>query len=202
MAELEQLLSRIHSGKKLTKSELDEISEILRSVQFQEVGMKLSADDIYLLLGALARAAEPLDEKLFERFFDFQDPTTAALVAATLCSSKEGRSNYLERLLNLALGSDWDPDGDVQQEAIELLGEFVLENPEAEGRKKNVLKFLFELFEDERSSSDIKKWSYTALLRSAGCPEEQLPSRYAQLDFSPGTSRISWETLTKLKNLL
>ncbi len=202
---LEQLLSRIHSGKKLKESELREVSDILRSIEFQEVGRKLSADDIYLLLSALSRDRRGFDEKLFERFFDFQDPTTASLVAKTLCATPQGRSDYVERLINFGLGSAWDSEGDVQQDAIELLSEFIKDESKSGGwspRASKVVRFLFDLFDDDESSRHLKLWTYTALLRAGGVADTDLPSRYAMLDFAKSSKQVRWELLEQVRTQL
>lgn len=200
MKDLDSILSRIHSGKKLEAKDLKVVSEALKEVKFQEVGRKLSADDVYLLLSALS-AAKP-DRELFERFFDFEDPTTASLVARVLCSSPEGRSEYLERLISLALGSSWDPDGDVQQDAIELLGRFLadeLRGGARAARVSRVLQLLFELLEEDNEQNPTQLWSYTALLLAGKVSEEELPSRYATLEFCRDNPRIRWDVLDKLR---
>jgi hypothetical protein len=200
--ELEEILARIHSGRKLHKAELNLVATILQDLELQEVGRKLSADDIYLLLSALFREDSWKDERLFERFFDIHDPTTASLVMKKLCSSKEGRKNYLERLFSLALGSDWDSEGDLQQDAIEFLGEFACEERKSEEnspRQKQALLFLFDLFDDENSSREQKQWAYCAILRASGLSHEQLPSRYAIYEFTPSNSVIAWNTLNELR---
>jgi len=198
VSSLDEILSKIHSGKKLKSEELKTITSLLEEIEFQEVGRKLSADDIYLLLSALARDEKNFSRELFERFFDFQDPTTASLVAKVLCSNREGRSEYLEKLINLALGSSWDPDGDVQQEAIELLGEFAREEGARDSaRGRRVTQLLFELFEE--GGKETKLWSYTALLSASGTHPEDLPSRYASLDFSLNSRQIDWERLKRIR---
>lgn len=199
---VEEILARIHAGKKLRKEELTIVASILQEIELQEVGRKLGADDTYQLLSALLREPSWKDEKLFERFFDIQDPTTASLVMKKLCSTREGRINYLERLLNLALGSDWDEEGDLQQDAIEFLGEFALEAVRSEtkdSRRKKVLRFLIDHFDDEHSSRELKQWSYVAILRAGGISHEELPSRYALYDFKEGTKNVNWKVLEEIR---
>jgi hypothetical protein len=203
--QIEEILARIHAGKKLRKEELTLVASILQEIELQEVGRKLGADDTYQLLSALLREPSWKDERLFERFFDIQDPTTASLVMKKLCSTREGRKNYLERLLNLALGSDWDEDGDLQQDAIEFLGEFALEAKRSDvpdARRSKVLRFLIDLFEDESSSRELRQWSYVAILRAGGVVHEELPSRYAVFDFENGNRAVNWNLLEEVRQEL
>jgi hypothetical protein len=202
LEEIEEILALIHAGKKLKRSEIAQISSILNDIEFQEFGRKLDADDIYQLLSALLQEPSWSDERLFEKFWDIQDPTTASLVMKRLCASKEGRKNYLERLLNLALGSDWDEDGDVQQDAIEYLGEFALEQRSAKEKnplRREVLRLLLDIFMDEEARGEIRQWCYAALLRASGVAQEELPSRYAKYDFRPGNPIVKWDILEDLR---
>jgi len=203
--QIEEILARIHAGKKLRKEELTTVASILQEIELQEVGRKLGADDTYLLLSALLREPSWKDERLFERFFDIQDPTTASLVMKKLCSTREGRRNYLERLLNLALGSVWDEDGDLQQDALEFLGEFAIEAKRSDApdsRRKEVLRFLFDQFDDEDSTKELKHWSYVAILRAGETPNEELPSRYAIYDFKPENENINWSLVAEIRKEL
>ena len=203
--QIEEILARIHAGKKLRKDELTMVASILQEIELQEVGRKLGADDTYQLLSALLREPSWKDEKLFERFFDIQDPTTASLVMKKLCSSREGRINYLERLFSLALGSDWDEDGDLQQDAIEFLGEFALEakrSDSPDARRNKVLKFILELFDAESSSKELRQWSYSALMRAGGTLHEELPSRYAIYDFKSDSKAINWKLIAEIREEL
>jgi len=203
--QIEEILARIHAGKKLRKEELTMVAAILQEIELQEVGRKLGADDTYLLLSALLREPSWKDERLFERFFDIQDPTTASLVMKKLCATREGRKNYLERLLNLALGSDWDEEGDLQQDAIEFLGEFALEAQRSDApdtRRLKVLRFLIDLFDDENSSRELKQWSYVAILRAGGVLPEELPSRYAIYSFDRENSVVNWSLLERVRQEL
>ena len=199
---VEEILARIHAGKKLRKEELTMVASILQEIELQEVGRKLGADDTYQLLSALLREPSWKDERLFERFFDIHDPTTASLVMKKLCSTPDGRKNYLERLFNLALGSDWDEEGDLQQDAIEFLGEFAWEaklSDKPDSRRKEVLRFLLDHFDDENSSRELKQWSYVAILRAGGTSPEELPSRYAIYDFEKDNKKINWQLLEEVR---
>jgi len=199
---IDEILARIHAGKKLRKDELTMVASILQEIELQEVGRKLGSDDTYQLLSALLREPSWKDERLFERFFDIHDPTTASLVMKKLCSSKEGRKNYLERLFNLALGSDWDEDGDLQQDAIEFLGEFAWEaklSDMPDNRRKEVLRFLFDHFDDENSGRELRQWSYVAILRAGGISHEELPSRYAIYDFDKDNKKVNWNLLEEIR---
>jgi hypothetical protein len=212
MLDPEEQLVKLNSGGRLDETELDEVLALLESTDVQELGRKLSADDIYSLLLVIGRTKDTRYRGLLERYLDAKDALTVSLVLEILCLQWGPIEECLEWLLDFALGSAWDDEDDVRQTALRILGDYLCrELPKnavpAKTKKKDpralkVLGLVVSIFEDDTLERATRQAAYYSLLRASGISWENVPSEFARLDLNPGSKDIDWELLSRLKNML
>ncbi len=207
----EKLLLRISQGEELSKEEIEEVTEVLRSLDLKEIGRARSVDEMYSFLVVVGKARLTSLGHLIEKFLEVRDALTVGLVLETLCLQWEKTGEYLERVINFALGVAWDDEQDVQQVAIKILGEYLhtripqvvcTKEPKTTVSEHRVLELLFSLFEDEALESWSRQSAYYSLCRAYGKDWEAIPSECVQLDFAEGSADIDWEMTVKLQRLL
>jgi hypothetical protein len=204
MADPEELLVKITSGRELEAEEFAEMISLLELKDRTELGRKLSHDDLYSLLVVLGKTGRKDQRGILERYLDIEDPLTVSLVLEILCLDWGYLDDQLERLMSFALGNSWDGDDDVRLMAIKLLGEYLhgflrtgRKAPTETERKRmtSINDLLLNLFQDESLDRQVRQGAYFALLRGAGKEWDEIPSEYARLDLAPGSKDILWELL-------
>lgn len=191
--DVEKMLVRLNSGEKLKEAELDEVVRLLRGMldspeDFRDLGV----DDAYELLTVLTRAKAHQHRSLLERFFDDKDPLTVTLVLEALCLDWGWIEEYLERVINFALGVSWDAEQDIRHCAIKILGEYLfrLRSAGSSPQAREIMQLLLDAVGDEELNHWTRKAAYLALCRAAGKDWEELPPEYRKLDFSAGSADI------------
>ncbi|MCB0322044.1 MAG: hypothetical protein KDD69_00680 [Bdellovibrionales bacterium] len=202
----EKLLLRLSDGDGLSREEIDEIVELLRQLESEDIGRKLSVDDVYSYLVVLGRAEQKQYRHVIEKFLDVRDALTVALVLETLCLRWDCTDEYLERVVSFALGVAWDEDQDVQQAAIKILGEFLhtaigVDATALGDRQREVLELLLNLLRDDSLEHWTRQSSYFALCRAAGKDWEELPNDCVLLDLTEGSTDLDHEVLERLDRL-
>ena len=204
----EKILHNLSSDKWLPPEEQEEIINFLELVLQGSSLRNLSVDDAYTSLLIVGKARLYEQRSLLEKFLNYQDGLTAALVLEILCLEWGYVENYLERVIQFAVGVSWDVDGDVQQVAMKILGEYVSGNivsPDNTakggdaGQRKRVLEFLIGIFSDLAIGDWVRQGSYHALLRAAGKDWEEVPSDCKKLSLEEGSAEIDWELIALLK---
>ncbi len=207
----EKLLLRISQGEELSSEEVAEITEVFRSLEIEDIGRSRSVDEVYSFLVVVGRARLIELQHLIEKSLDVRDALTVALVLETLCLEWEKTGEYLERVINFALGVAWDEDQDVQQVAIKILGEYLQQFLPAilsqdvkslSASQHRVLDLLMSIFEDESLESWTRQSAYYSLCRSYGKDWEVIPSECVQLEFSHDSKDVEWGMIDELKELL
>ena len=212
----DRLLLKLSDGKPLTDDELGQIKQILQGFNPRDRHCPYSQDDIYSLVKVIGKAGLRELRQVITGLLDFDDPLTISLVLEIVCLAWDGTEEYLERLLNFALGTAWDEDFDVRHTAIKVLGEHMRGilapalGSQPKGKKKvtpaphhlHVLHLLIHIFEDGADDIWSRQVSYYALLRAAGAEWEELPAEGVVLDLAPGSKDIDNEKVQLLKSLV
>jgi len=160
----EELLNRINSGEELDAEEVEAIVATLELVRVRRdfirgdtetitfgsgrrVQVRLpSVDETYSLIKVVGRANLKDRKGVIESFLNHEDPLTVSLVLETLCLNWELSEDYLEQVVNFALGVAWDEEHDVADTAIRILGEFLASSQTDSPETQQVKKLIFELF--------------------------------------------------------
>ncbi len=202
----EKLLLDLSSGHELSDGQLDEVVEVLELALLDNHLRKPSVDDLYSLLVVLGKAGAEEKRSIVEKYLDFEDPLTAAKALEILCLDWKATDDYIERVINFAVGVNWDYDEDVKQVAIKILGEFLSELNSKPGgleiKKAQVLEFLLSVFHEKKHEVWTRKTAYCALCRAGGKSNEELPAECKMLDMSAGSNDIDWEMINYLNSLL
>lgn len=213
MFDAEELLLKIHSGRKLKPAELEEVVYLLETTQLHELGRKLSVDDVYALLLVLGKTKERRYRPMLEKYLDAQDALTVSQVLETLCLEWGPIEEYVERLLIFALGNSWDEDGDVQAQALKILGEHLYDvlgkkrgkvDPQhkSSSRPAQIVSLLLGVLRDENAERAVRQSAYFSLCRAYGKPWEEIPSEFARLDLSPDSEDLDREVLGFLERFV
>ena len=205
----EKLLISINSGQGITENELSKVAILLESVDENLEGLGLSVDDIYSLLLVISRARAEKYRYLLERFLESKDAFTVSMILETLCLDWGYTEEYLERILNFAIGVVWDDEDDVRLMAVKILGEFLYSELHCGHKKANVggdsikwihpvMELLYGIFYDENAQSWVRQGAYYALCRASGKEWAELPAECAVLDLTSNSKDIDWDLLKKL----
>jgi hypothetical protein len=173
------------------------------------VAEKISVDDVYAMLLVLGRVKNPEHRHLLEGSLDLKDALTVSLVLEILCVEWQCTAEYLERVLNFALGAAWDKEEDVRHVAFKILGEHMFQvlAPEGNDAKRKVpgakeirvVELLLNVFEDASQEQFTRQAAYFALCRSAGMDWELIPSEFRTLDCARGSADIDWKMIDSFR---
>ncbi|MCB0358160.1 MAG: hypothetical protein KDD44_00935 [Bdellovibrionales bacterium] len=199
----EKLLVDVNSGKKVRREDLDEIVAFLDSLD-PETCEGNALDSAYACLLLLGRADLKERAQLFEKYLDCNDPLTVALSLEILCVEWDLTEGYLERVVSIALGAPWDPDGDAQAAAFKALGEHVRRRVSAplEPRERRLLELILKSFSDPSGSDESREAAYRALLRVAGREWDEVPREDRILDLSADSDDIDGQAITSCRKLV
>jgi hypothetical protein len=202
--EAEKLLSKVASGKSLSSGEVDEVADILDRLRSDDdLRKRVSLDDEYSMILCLGQVDVVRYAGVIAHYLNCKDPQTVCLALRLLCDDAGLRKDYLERLVDFALGTSWDSDHDVQVSALGQLGEYIRDEKDCEEEISVQSKsLLLQLFAEEDLASGVRKAAYFGLLRAAGTNWEEMPSAYKQLSFEENSPDIDWVALDKLQNSL
>ncbi len=214
MIEVEDLLIKINSGKSLRKSEVEEVAALLDWIrEDSEVAEKISVDDVYSMLLVIGRAKDRKHQHLLARYLDVKDALTVAFVLEILCIDWNCRDEFMERVINFALGASWDQDEDVRHTAFKILGEYLFESIrkngaeqlELEGAKVEQRRKVLELLLSALGDTELEPWTrqhaYFALCRAGGKSWEEIPSEYSTLDLSESSKDIDSAMIQRLRDV-
>lgn len=211
------LLFRLNSGKKLKPAEIRAVVDLLSADEVTELGSSVSFDDVYSLLLVLSRAKLKEHRHLIEKYLSCDDAFIASLALEILCVEWAETPEYLERLINFALGVPWDEENDLRNTAIKILGEHLYSTVGAAfketrtvggkavrpaKRQVQVIAMLMSTLTDADQEPATRQAAYFSLCRAAGKDWEQIPSEFAQLDLSPESPDLDHEMLGQLSLLI
>lgn len=202
----ESLLLKVSQGKVLEESVMAEVVETLEyAISSDTAAVVPGADEVYSLLLILGCARAKECRSTVEKFLEYHDPYVVALALDILCLKWQEYVDYVERVINFAVGVSWDSDEDIRQTAIKVLGEFLygleagtFENVPRDF-KPRIVELLVRILEDEKNDSCTRHSAYYALCRAAGKKWEELPSECALLNFDKATGDVDWEMIEKLQ---
>ncbi len=206
----EKLLLQISNGKTLSPEEVEELIHLLEGAAVgDELRRDISLDDVYSYLVVLGRAKCTRARHVLERYLEMRDPLTVALVLEVLCLEWGFTEEFLERVVNFAVGVAWDYDEDVKQTALKILGEYLLTSlrsrKENDGamlpREQRVIDLLFTTFDDQAGKIWCRQAAYFALCRAGGLSWEELPGECTSLDFSSRKGEVRYDVLDRLRAL-
>ncbi len=215
----EEILNRINSGEAPEEEEVEAIVATLELVRVERdyvrgdtgtitLGSGRQAqvrmpgvDETYSLIKVMGRANLKDQRGVLESFLKHEDPLIVSLVIEILCLNWELTEDYLEQVVNFALGVAWDEEYDVADTAIRVLGEFLAGGEESGPEAPQVKKLLSELFEDKRSDHWIRQRCYFSMLRASGKAWEEIPSECSLIEFSRDNPEVQWSVIDQFKEL-
>ena len=213
----EEILNRINSGEAPDEEEVEAIVATLELVKVERDYVRGDTGTITLGSGKLAQVRMPgVDETyslikvmgranlkdhrgVLESFLKHEDPLTVSLVMEILCLNWELTEDYLEQVVNFALGVAWDEEYDVADTAIRVLGEFLASGKKSGPEAPQVKKLISELFEDKKSDHWIRQRCYFSMLRASGKAWEEIPSECCLIEFSRDNSEVQWTVIDQFK---
>jgi hypothetical protein len=203
--EADKLLLKINNGGNLSHEEVEEVASLLKiAIEDRKKLVLLSVDDIYCMLLVIGRNKNEDYRHLLTQYLEFEDPLTVSQVLEILCLDWNETEEYLERLINFALGTPKDSEEDIRQTSIKILGEFLfskkITNQSQTTSALKVLELIFSIFEDEDCDQWTRQRAYYSLLRATGKDWGEIPSECKMLDFSKGNSDINWQELSQLNS--
>ena len=193
----EKMLLSITDGNPLNEQEINYIIElIVRFLDTTSLARPPSIDDLYSYIRVLAKAHAYKSKSTLESLLEYHDTLTAALVLETLCLEWKFFDEYIERVIQFAVGVSWDPEEDLKQIALKILGEFLFDSMSAKISKKPnyivletlttkellALDFLYTSFYDSTLEFWSRQTAYYGLCRAVGIPWEVLPAECVALD--------------------
>jgi len=204
---------RLNSGQTLSSEELAEVGQALSEISVRRDRINCEIlDDVYEMILILGKANAQEHKHLVEHHLDSKDPTTVCLVMEVLCCEWGRIDDYLEQLVNFALGVPWDGQGDVREQALRILGvylkgKFPVGNASADwggyrespsAQDINVLGLIFQTFRDSELDDYIRQAAYISLCKAAGKQDESLPAECDVIDLYAGSSDIDWDMLDQM----
>jgi hypothetical protein len=149
------LLDKAKDGR-LPVHELDQAVAALKDPR--------SGTDPYTLLHIIGRAMDISNEDLVAGRLDCpEDPLLSRLALQILCNYWAKTSHYITHVKMFLAGVEWDNNGDVQQVAVSVVGEFLREQWDDE-----LFRSLLDLALDEDDVRQIRIPAIQALARALG----------------------------------
>lgn len=170
MAKVDQLLHKALIGK-LDSTEKSYLAKLAENP---------GNENLFIILSALGEAQaleyKPLMEKNLTRT---EDNAIPALALQILCLHWNLTINYLDVVKKFIRGMDWDYDGHVKLNAIQVArGFFGNDNMDVE-----LVELLLDVFEDPFEGNAIREDAYDALATMAGKTRDELPNVWEDMDF-------------------
>jgi hypothetical protein len=123
-----------------------------------------SGADPYTLLHIIGHAMDNSYEGLVVSYLDCpEDPLLSRLALQILCNYWSKTSRYITYVKRFLAGVDWDDEGDVQQVAVSVVGEFLREKWDDE-----LFRSLLDLALDEDDVRQMRIPAIEALARALG----------------------------------
>ncbi len=206
--DIDKLLAKVDAGRALNPTELLAVGELLRKYCVEGQSETLSLDMIYSLLVMIGNISRYHPRDIVEYTLELKDPLVACLALEILCLKWNLVTDYLERVIDFALGVPWDHERDVQQTALKILGEYLAgaigepeKKPKQNWQKKQsrVFELLLSVFEDKTLDESIRTGAYIALCRGFGKSLELIPAECALLDVSDSSPEVDWEMVRSIR---
>lgn len=175
-----EILAGLSSGETIEDEETKELTARLSALLTSQNPDHWDFDEIYEVCIVLGRLRAPLATPLFEKLLDAQEAMTVSLVLSILCQDWNQGEYYLERVLTFAVGSVWDEEQDVQEKAIEILGE-LLARRFFEQKKVvkptamtiRVMDLLWQLFRSSEETPVVRQAAHVAILKTMAAKQHE-----------------------------
>lgn len=205
----EKLLDQLARGKKLWLEDLRAVAALIEEFLEQKTRsvQAISLDDVYSAIIVLGKAQAFRFRQVLERLLDSRDALTVSKTLEVLTEEWKEIDEYLERVVQFALGCPWDKEHEVRQTALRILGDYLGQTQDRQksrkrvGRKKNgalrreLVRLLLKNFEDPRKDPLTRQVAYVALCRSLGKDPTELPSEQRLLDLSDASPDVDWDVI-------
>jgi hypothetical protein len=160
--DLAGLLDRAKAGEHLSSEDLSAVARELRN---PDSGYKK-----YTLIHILGRAQAFQYRSTIEPFLDGPDQSAARLALQILGEWWDLQREYRPRLMEFAAGVRWDPDDDIRQMALSVLGGWLRTEHDLE-----VLQLLMSTAEDPDEEASTRRVAVRALARAVGQDYRDMP---------------------------
>lgn len=201
----EALIRALNEGETLSQLELDSVVGLLRMVEKKrpvlevEERLKLfrvpNLDEIYSLLTILIKSDSKQYSEVLGSFLHYDDTMTVSLALEGLCGKWKLTEEYMEQVLDFALGVPWDHEDDLKFQSLSILGELLSRKPKHSSRAQ-IINLIVSSFDSESDNWGRLK-TYQAILLASGA--SNLPNDFARLDFSENSSDVDWKLIAKLR---
>ncbi|MEO3865083.1 HEAT repeat domain-containing protein [Rheinheimera fenheensis] len=135
--------------------------------------------DLYTLIHAIGKAELKQYKGELESFLDYpNDPLISAITVRVLCGFWGLTDQYIDTIVKLLKGVDWDEDEDVKLEALSIIGNYLIKN-----RSPKIIKLILEIFENEENFNAVRSAAYCSLGRAFGKSWDELPAASKPMNF-------------------
>lgn len=174
-----EYLATLAAGGTISKNDARKIAEELAGAVQSEDPDEWDFDRVYELVLVVGKGKIGEATASLERLLDAQEPMTMCLVLTILCEDWGRIADYLERVMTFAVGTVWDEELDVQERAIELLGQYVHNRISQEkGLASEAVRRVIELLWQQLASADenwiVRRAAYQAMLAALGRGKESI----------------------------
>ncbi len=209
--EIDKLLLKLNLGKNLQQEEIAEVIDFLTKLDLEELANSNYFDDIYTHILVLGRAKNIDNKYLLEKFLELKDPTLSCLIIEILCLEWQQTEEYLERILDFALGVSWDLDEDLRHSAFKALASYLRSkiyneethkmNSNFSEKEKQILEVLLGFVKDKELEKTTRIKAYLALCQAIGLPDEEIPSENELLKLKKFPEDLKQNILLQVEKL-
>lgn len=210
--EIDKLLLKLNLGKNLSKEEIAEVIGFLSRLDLEDLANSNYFDDIYTHILVLGRAKDLDNKYLLERFLELKDPTLSCLIIEILCLEWKQTEEYLERILDFALGVSWDLDEDLRHSAFKSLAAYLrtkIFNEETkklhskiEQKEKQILEVLLGFVKDKELEKTTRIKAYLSLCQAIGLLVEEIPLETELYKFKNFPEDFNQNVLPQVEKLI
>ena len=200
----ETLLLKFNTTGKISDEAFLKVISILEQINVDEANSGLPLDDLYALLLIVGKVKKVKYQYLFNKYLELKDPFIVSMILETVCLDWKLTEEYLEYIINFAVGAVWDDEDDVCVTAVKILGEYLYserskKKNEGAGNdwSKKVTELLLSILSDADREHWVRQGAYCSLLRASGKDSSQLPGECAVLDLHPSSPDVDWEMVKR-----
>ena len=198
----EALLLKLNTEGKIPSDVFAHVVDILEQINIEDVDSGLPLDDLYAMLLIVGKVRDFKYQYLFNKYLELKDPFIVSMVLETVCLNWKLTEEYLEYIINFAVGAVWDSEDDVCVTSVKILGEY-LHSEQSKPQKtssdndwnKKVTELLLNILSDAGREHWVRQGAYCSLLRAFGKDWSELPGECAVLDLHPGSPDVDWEAV-------
>lgn len=135
--------------------------------------------DLYTVIHAVGKAELIQYQDRLEKFLiSPNDPLISAITIRVLCGYWELTEQYIDIIVEIIQGVEWDEDEDVKLEALNVIGSYLFEH-----KDPYIFGLIIGILEDEDNFNAVRSAAYTSLGRAFGRSRNELPPASRPMNF-------------------